>query len=375
MAERKVLEVAFPALNNSGVPAVIMGIVRELHNNLDFDVLVFRKDVGYHEKEFLSYGGIIHHIDSDKTGNKGKDVIEKIVRPWRLYSGTRKILREGHYDAIHCHNGFDSCWCLMAAKKEGVSIRAVHSHASVNPYEKRGFGIRVYEKYCQKKIRENGNRFIACSQKAAIRLFGNNVSKLYIIYNAIDNSKFNPALFNNKLINKNAPTITYVGRFSIEKNTVFVIDVFQKVHAKIANAKLKLVGFGNLKEEIENRIEEYNLRDSVSFLPQDYDIPELLSHSDVFILPSQAEGFGIALLEAQSMGVLSFASETVPKEADVGLCDYLSLSNGADAWAEAIISELNQHGEERTYPTPEILKKYSWDNIAKQYLSVLTEID
>ena len=374
MNKKRVLEVAFPALNNSGVPAVIMGIVKELHDDLDFDVLVFRKNAGYHEKEFKSYGGTVYHINCDKTHNSVTDLIEKIRRPWRLYCGTRRILREVHYDAIHCHNGFDACWCLLAAKREGVSIRAVHSHASTNPFESRGLGIRFYERLSRWIIHKNANKMISCSESAALRLFGDK-KRVHVIYNAIDLNRFNPALFCCKIIDSSSPTITYVGLFSIEKNTEFVIDVFNSIHNSITSASLLLIGFGNQKGNLENRIEKYSIGDSVSFLPPDSNIPEVLSISDVFIMPSQAEGFGIALLEAQSMGVPSFASDTVPKETNVGLCRYLPLSCGEDEWAKEIISTLNESDGKRVFPPPELMERYSWNRISKQYLSVLTELD
>lgn len=368
MNKTKVLEVAFPALNNSGVPAVIMGIVRNLHSSFDFDVLVFRREAGYHENEFLTYGGQIQHIDLDKTGNMIIDLFEKLLRPIRLYRNTRKILRAGSYDVIHCHNGFDSCWCLLAAKKENVKVRVVHSHASVNPFEKNTFFISLYEKLARRIINKCSTHRIGCSQIAGDRLYGiGNTTD--VLVNAVDLSKFNLALYPRKKYDPKAPSFIFIGRLTEQKNPIFIISLFKKIVKQIPLSTLTIVGFGPLKDTIKKKIIEENLENSVSILPHSSDVPCILSKSDFFLMPSFFEGLPIVLVEAQAMGVYAFVSDSIASEANLGLCEYITICEGVNVWEKKIMDLLNS-GFTPSLPNKDTLEKYSWGMLAQKYANI-----
>ena len=68
-------------------------------------------------------------------------------------------------------------------------------------------------------------------------------------------------------------------------------------------------------------------------MPSNSDIKEVLEKASLFIFPSVTEGFGIALLEAQVMGVHCLISDSVPREVDCGLCKFLSLLEKREVWA------------------------------------------
>ena len=365
MGKKRVLEVAFPALNNSGVPAVIMGIVRELHNDIDFDVLVFRREVGHHEKEFLSYGGRIHHIDFDRKKSRVRNLCEKLVRPWRLYYETKRILKEGHYDAIHCHNGFDSCWCLLAAKKEGIPVRVAHSHASVNPFEKKRAVVSVYEGISRWIICRYSTDRVGCSQIAADRLFGDNHST-EIIVNAVDLSRFCRDHYPKKQFDKKKPSFVFIGRLTEQKNPQFIIRLFKAILDDIPNASLTIVGFGPLEDLVNRSIIEAGIEDHVAMLPHSSDVPQILATSDFFLMPSYFEGLPVVLVEAQAMGVYAFISDTVAQEANLGLCEYITICGGIETWKQRIVSVINGP-ELKTIPDSDTLKNYSWSTISGKY--------
>ena len=95
--------------------------------------------------------------------------------------------------------------------------------------------------------------------------------KVYILNNAIDLSKFkyNEEVRKNKRkeleIDDDTFVIGHIGRFVQQKNHTFLIDVFNEVQKKKANAKLILVGQGPLKDEIENKVKNLNLENKVVF--------------------------------------------------------------------------------------------------------------
>lgn len=363
---KRVLEVAYPALNNSGVPAVIMGIVRELHDECKFDVLVFRSEIGIHKTEFESYGGSIFVVNCDKTSSRLRNIVEKITRPYRLYHGTKKILKENDYDVIHCHNGVDAGWCILAAKKIGVPVRIAHSHASVNPFEKEPIITRVYQTIMRVILNKNTTERIGCSQIAADNLFGKEAATK-VVLNAADLSRFNQDIIHFK-INSDSPTLLFVGRVTKQKNPLFLIDIFGSLQKKIPNSKFKIIGFGDMENDVKKAIEEKKLN-NIFMLQHSTDVPSILADSDVFVLPSFYEGLPVVLVEAQTMGVHCFVSDTIAKESDMGLCDFMSLTLGADTWASKIYDYV-MNTQYKHIPEKEIENKYSWKTIANEYREI-----
>lgn len=366
---KRVLEVAYPALNNSGVPAVIMGIVRELYNDFKFDVLVFRKDTGYFKDEFLSYGGNIYTISCDKKKNKIYNVLEKITRPFKIYYGTKRILKKNNYDAIHCHNAWDAGWCLLAAKKLNIKTRIIHSHSTTNSCKNDSFFAKLYHKVMRKIILYNNCIKIGCSKAASDNLYGENKGDL-VILNAVDINKFSYKKITNKTILKDSPRFVFVGRFAEQKNPIFLLNVFNEILNFIPNATLNMIGFGPLEEDILKKINEYKIMDKVKILSHSSDIPEVFCNSDFFLFPSLYEGFGIVLIEAQCMGLHCFASDVIPRESDLGLCEYYSLNKDSNYWAKKIVEHIKKGKNDKIFPSKECIEKYSWKNIAQQYKKI-----
>ena len=113
------------------------------------------------------------------------------------------------------------------------------------------------------------------------------------------------------------------------------------------NCKLTLVGEGPLKSEILENIKLYNLQEKVEILSATSNIPQVLAKSHYAIFPSIYEGFGISVLEFQVMNLPCFISDSVPREVDLGLCEFLSLNRNESFWAEYIINYIDNDTNER----------------------------
>ena len=88
---------------------------------------------------------------------------------------------------------------------------------------------------------------------------------------------------------------------------------------------------------------EEELDDNVSFYPSNADTPYLLNETRYMLFPSRKEGFGVVLIEAQAMGVLCFASDSVPVETNAGGVNFLSLELGPETWAKTILQDYNNN--------------------------------
>ena len=141
------------------------------------------------------------------------------------------------------------------------------------------------------------------------------------------------------LNNKNV--VINIGRFSKEKNHIFLLEIFKEIKKINKNAYLILIGgSGPLKEEIQQLISKYDLKEDVLLLENISNVSDYLNASDVFVLPSFYEGFPVVSIEAQTAGIPVICSDTITKEILITPnCHFLSLKDGANIWAEKIIEE------------------------------------
>src|SRR5690625_7748463 len=97
----------------------------------------------------------------------------------------------------------------------------------------------------------------------------NNKIKSYNQKNGIETYKFNFSINTRKKVRselqveKDTMVIGHIGRFSHQKNHLFLLDLFSNIHKKIPNSKLVLVGDGPLRQEIEKKIKKLNLEDKI----------------------------------------------------------------------------------------------------------------
>ena len=133
------------------------------------------------------------------------------------------------------------------------------------------------------------------------------------------------------------------------KNQLFVLDVFYEIHKYCNNSHLLLVGDGVLRKKIEDKIKKMELEDNVTLLGERLDIPEILQAMDVFLFPSEWEGLGISLIEAQASGLRCFVSDVIPQEAIVtDNVIKLPLSKGSFVWAKTIMQSMNYERVDRS---------------------------
>ena len=359
---RKILLIANKGLNNSGIPAVIMSIVRSLHSKFTFDIVVFTNKKGYNEKEFLSYGGKIIRIPFYKSEQSFARKLRYLKKRSAMYKSVKKVICEnGPYIAVHCHNFTDSAYCLQAAYECNIPVRIAHFHALAH---KNPLILRNTEKRKLQMIQRLATKKIACSESVYSSYFGENEQPLIVInpYNA----KFNPNQYSDP--KPNDLTITQVGSFSPIKNQLFSLKVLEEIKKVIPNVKLNLVGFEvkgqNYKSQLEQTIKDKDIVQNVEFYPADADTPLLYSKSHLALVPSTEEGFGIVAIEAQAMGVHVFASDALPEITNAGGCTYLPLSLGSKEWAARILQWFStydpnaQHYDCSAFSEKEISKQY-----------------
>jgi N-acetyl-alpha-D-glucosaminyl L-malate synthase BshA len=129
--------------------------------------------------------------------------------------------------------------------------------------------------------------------------------------------------------------VTHISNFRKVKRIPDIIKIFYKIQEKIP-AKLMMVGDGPEKVKAEQLCKELGIEEKVIFFGNSSEIDQILSYSDLFLLPSETESFGLAALEAMawSVPVISSNSGGLPEVNFDGISGYLSNVGDVDSMAE-----------------------------------------
>ena len=325
-----------PNMQMGGLETLIMNVYRNIdRNKVQFDFLVHYKEKKYFDEEIESLGGKIYRFSLRNDNN-----IFKYIKELNYFY---KIHTE--YKVIHCHMSSIGFINFLVAKKNGIKVRIAHSHNNLTDKTLKG---RI------KKIMMLPYKYVstlnfACSKSAGKFLFGN--KKFEVIPNAIEIEKFsyNPKARKKirKELNIQGDTLVvgHVGRFNVQKNHMFLINIFEKLLKFNENCKLVLAGDGELRENILSLVREKQIADNVIFLGNRKDINDIYQAFDIFVFPSLFEGLGITLIEAQISGLCCFTSKGVIAEEANITDNYISISlkDNEAIWAENIIKNIKSN--------------------------------
>lgn len=330
-------------LANGGIESFCLNVNKNIDSNkfkMDY-FLVLGVDE-YYRDDVEKLGGTIFNIKSTKIP---KFIISKL----KIFYSTIKILKDnGPYSVIHVHNCKGMSLILLASWVCRVPVKVTHSHSAYWPKAKSvALRIKIKIAYIIRKIFINifSTNKLGCSIEACKSMYGRSCLKdkrTEVIFNGIELEKFNKKnyvkdeLVAKYKVNKNEINFINIGRYSEQKNQLFLIDIFYELSKKRDDINLIIIGHGELEDKIKEHINSLNLQEKVRLMPHDSCIPEILSTMDYFILPSLYEGLGIVLIESQAMEIPCFVSNYVPIEAQVGLCNYIKLEDGASIWANKI---------------------------------------
>ena len=363
MKKGKILHVGYNSMKKAGVQTVIMEITKNLYNYYDFDVLVFSNLPGELDNEFTKYGKI-HRINCYYK-NRIVNCLAYVIRPFKQFFQSYKLLKREKYDIVHIHNGFDSGPILIACYFAKIKRIVVHSHNSPSP-EKRSIFSKVYRAFSQYLIHKIANVRIGCSEQANKYLFKDDYS--FVVNNPVNLDAFN--IDNHPKKTHKSLNIANVGRYSFQKNQMFLIDIFAEIMKLNKNSHLYLVGFGD-NSDIINKAKQKNILEYIDFLPANTDIPKLFEKIDAFVFPSRHEGLGIALIEAQAMDICCICSDVVPKETNVGLCTYVNLAEDQCVWAKKIMEIVSEKADNRIKLDKDRIMQFDIKNIAQVYKEVV----
>lgn len=322
---------------------MIMNYYRNIdRTRMQFDFLTHRKYDGDYGEEIISLGGEIYHLP--------------VLNPFsRKYKKRLEDFFSCHpeYRVIHVHQDCMSSVILKIAQKKNIEVRIAHSHSTSQDKNLKYF-IKLYYR---RQIPYYSTHLFACSQAAGKWMFGEH--QFTVLNNAIDAEKFRFDVEKRRIARDRLKVweqellIGHVGRFCYPKNHSFLIDIFNAIQKKVPS-KLILVGDGELKKDIEQKVEACGLKDKVIFTGVVSDVSEIMQAMDVFVFPSNYEGLPVTLIEAQASGLSCLISDRVPLECGItDQVEQIPLTQSPEEWAKQAVKAAET---KRKNTVPEVRK-------------------
>ncbi|CAG9620734.1 glycosyltransferase family 1 protein [Sutcliffiella rhizosphaerae] len=321
-------------MNRGGAETLLMNLYRNIdRKKIQFDFLTSKP--GVFDEEIKSLGGTVYRIPYvTDVGHKG------YVKALNHF-----FMVHPEYTIVHSHMDKMSGLVLKAAKENNIKHRIAHSH---NTSSEGNALVKIYKWFIGKEISNNATHYLACSNQAAKWLYRKKANKARIIRNGIIPEEFiYSPIYREQIraefgLNNSAFVMGHIGRFNVQKNHTFLLDIFSKVVSKDKSAYLLLVGDGALRKDLEKKINQLKIEKNVIFAGVRSDISRILHGIDLFVFPSLHEGLPVTLIEAQGASVPCLISDVITREVDMGLnlIQFLSLNN-KEKWIEHIELAMN----------------------------------
>lgn len=166
-----------------------------------------------------------------------------------------------------------------------------------------------------------------------------------VIHNFVDLSRFRKEKkqhFKAAIAPNGEKILTHTSTFRKVKRTEDVVKIFSKVH-EIIPSKLLLVGDGPERQPVEQLSRDLNIGDDVRFLGKQEAVEEILAVSDLFLMPSEYESFGLAALEAMAceVPVVSTNAGGIPEVQVQGVTGFMSKVGDVDSMAASVLKILS----------------------------------
>ena len=167
--------------------------------------------------------------------------------------------------------------------------------------------------------------------------------------------------------------ITHVSNFRAVKRIPDVIDIFNTIQKEIPS-KLMMIGEGPARDNAERLCAQLGIQDRVVFLGNSNEINKILCFSDLFLLPSETESFGLSALEAMASGVPVISSNTggLPEVNIDGVSGYLSAVGDVECMSKNALKILKNNNTLQAFKTASksVASKFDIHPIVSRYESV-----
>lgn len=343
----KIAIVCYPTFGGSGVVATELGIAlanrgHEVHfvtYKQPVRLELLNANIHFHEVHVPEYA-LFHYQPYELA------LSSKLVDTVKMYG--IEVLHV-HYAIPHAYAGYmakqmlakEGIYIPMITTLHGTDITLVGKH----PFYKPAVTFSINESDVVTAVSDS-------LKKDTLELFDIK-NEIEVIPNFIDTKKYAHDYTDcqrSLMAQDHERIVTHISNFRKVKRIADVVAIFHKIQERIP-AKLVMVGEGPEREKAEIQCEALGITDKVLFLGNSNEIDRILCFSDLFLLPSESESFGLAALEAMVNEVPVISSNTggIPEVNIHGQTGFLSPVGAVDEMAENALAILQD---------PEVLAQF-----------------
>lgn len=298
----------------------------------------------------------IHYGQTYKfSGKYGSNLMEEVAR-YAMVGGTIAMTHKGEFDVIHAHDWLTYMAGIAAKRLSGKPL-VVHVHAtSFDRSSDNNIDTRVYD--IEKRGMEAADRVITVSdltRNIVITKYGIDPSKVVTVHNAVDFSGRSEIQVERGVKEK---VVTFLGRITFQKGPEYFIEAAAKVLKKCKNVRFVMAGSGDMMNRSIRQVARLGISDRFHFTGflRGAEVQKMFALSDVYVMPSVSEPFGISPLEAMRSGVPSVISR------QSGAAEVLKYAFKVDFWdVDAMADEIYALLQ---YPAlADFASKYGYDEV------------
>ena len=258
------------------------------------------------------------------SGKYGKNLMTEVSR----YALVAEVIAtKQSFDIIHAHDWLTYPAGITAKKASGKPL-VIHVHAT--EFDRSGENINQYVYDIEKMGMEVADKIIAVSnytRNIIIERYGINPDKVFTVHNAVDfqctsdeKGEFKKAV--------NEKIVTFLGRITFQKGPDYFVEAAAKILEKNKNVRFVMAGSGDMMNKMIRRVAKLGISNKFHFAGflQGDDVNRMFAMSDVYVMPSVSEPFGISPLEAMSSNVPVIISK------QSGVAEILTHALKVDFW-------------------------------------------
>lgn len=327
----------------------------------------------YHD-EFVRSGRTHEWTDVWKqrytfSGKYGANLMEEVARYAMVAAQVAKDL-EGQFDVIHAHDWL-TYFAGIAAKRVSGKPLVVHMHATEFDRSGENINRRVYA--IEKAGMQAADRVIAVSEltrRIVIGKYGILADKVVTVHNAVRFGESEEAVPERAVKDK---VVTFLGRITYQKGPDYFVEAAAKVLQRVPDVRFVMAGSGDLMNHVVRRVAQLGIADRFHFTGflKGGEVQRMFRLSDVYVMPSVSEPFGISPLEAMRSGVPVIISR---QSGVAEVLDYAIKVNywDVDALADAIYGLLTYPALGRMFASKglEEVTGLKWTNAAAKIKTV-----
>ena len=327
----------------------------------------------YHD-EFVRSGRTHEWTDVWKqrytfSGKYGANLMEEVARYAMVAAQVAKDL-EGQFDVIHAHDWL-TYFAGIAAKRGSGKPLVVHMHATEFDRSGENINRRVYA--IEKAGMQAADRVIAVSEltrRIVIGKYGIPAEKVVTVHNAVRFGESEDAVPERAVKDK---VVTFLGRITYQKGPDYFVEAAAKVLQRVSDVRFVMAGSGDLMNHVVRRVAQLGIADRFHFTGflKGGEVQRMFRLSDVYVMPSVSEPFGISPLEAMRSGVPVIISR---QSGVAEVLDYAIKVNywDVDALADAIYGLLTYPALGRMFASKglEEVTGLKWTNAAAKIKTV-----